>query len=309
MKINIRPAYIISALVILLFSCNKEVKNFNDIHFILEFDADQIRLDNFGNPSVVAAGNAAQTPGMNLMSVHYIEMIENEFIQFREGVILYTAPQTDAGGDEAIDFDEAQISGAGVDFVKINLERLPAGTYKYIRVSVAYQNYDVQYNVNAIPGFGDLPDQTGTLASFIGYNTYIHDLTVKNLTTTINANKLQGFWAFETLFTDALAPYNEIYTGQSPAGATTVVNPIDATSAVPEGSCVITGAFAEPLIIDGTETSELYIYLSFSINDSFEWIDINGNDKWDIDASVPENNEAVTDMGLRGLIPVWEWKE
>jgi len=296
-------------ILLLLFSCNKEVKNFNDIHFVLEFDKDQIRLDNLGNPAVIPAGNAAQTPLMNLMSLHYIELSENEFVPFKEGAVLYTAPQTSEGGDEAINFDEALVSGADVDFVKINLERLTPGTYKYARVSVAYQNYDIKYNINDIPIFGDLTDQTGTAASFLGFNTYIIDLTVKNLTTTINANKLQGFWAFESLFTDELEPYNAIYSGQAPAGATTVVNPLDATSPVPEGSCVITGAFAEPLIIDGTETSELFIYISFSVNNSFEWIDSNGNGDWDLDAIVPANNEAVVDMGLRGLIPSWEWKE
>lgn len=302
-------SYFLIGITILLFSCNKEVKNFNDIHFVLEFDEDQIRLDNLGNPSVIPAGNAAQTPLMNLMSVHYIELSENEFVPFKDGAVLYTAPQTSEGGDEAIDFDESQKSAAGADFVKINLERLTPGTYKYVRVSVAYQNYDIQYNINDVPFFGDLTDQTGTAASFLGFNTYIGDLTVKNLTTTINANKLQGFWAFESLFTDDLEPYNAIYTGQAPEGATTVVNPLDATSPVPEGSCVITGAFAEPLIIDGSETSELFIYLSFSINNSFEWIDPNANGKWDLDASVPANNEAVVDMGLRGLLPSWEWKD
>jgi len=296
-------------ILLILFSCNKEVKNFNDIHFVLEFDEAQIRLDNLGNPSVIPAGNAAQTPLMNLMSVHYIELSENEFVPFKEGAVLYTAPQTSEGGDEAIDFDEAQVSGAGVDFVKINLERLAPGTYNYVRVSVAYQNYDIKYNINDIPFFGDLTDQTGTAASFLGFNTFISALTVKNLTTTINANKLQGFWAFESLFTEDLEPYNAIYSGQAPAGATTVVNPLDATSPVPEGSCVITGAFAEPLIIDGTETLELFIYLFFSINNSFEWIDTNGNGDWDLDAIVTANNEAVVDMGLRGLIPIWEWKE
>ena len=105
-----------------------------------------------------------------------------------------------------------------------------------------------------------------------------------------------------------MADYNAIYTGQSPAGATTVVNPIDATSPVPAGSCVITGAFSEPLIINGDETGELYISLSFSNNQSFEWVDTNGNGQWDIDATNPENTESVTDMGLRGMIPSWEWK-
>ena len=284
------------------------MRAFHDVHFVFQFEETQERLDNFGNPSAIPLGNAVQTPKMNLLSIHYIELTQDEFVPFKEGSILYTAVETFDGGENAIDFDSSHTTGEGVDFITVNLERLTPGTYNYIRASVAFQNYDIQYNVNNIPGFGNLEDQLGTVASFIGFKTYIRDLTVKNLTTTINENKLQGFWAFETLFTDALAPFNAIYTGQAPEGSTTVVNPIDATSPIPEGSCVITGKFVDPLVITGDETGELFITLSFSTNQSFEWIDPNANLKWDIDASVPENNEQVVDMGLRGLIPTWEWK-
>lgn len=302
-------AYTGTLIVMLTLSaCNKDVRTFNDIHFSFEFDATQERLDNLGNPSTVPAGHATQTPDFKLMSVHYIELSQDQFTPFKEGTVLYLARETDEGGEGAIDFDSSLVAGAGSDFLKINLERLVPGTYEYVRVSVAYQQYTINYNVNNIPIIGNLPDQSGTVASFIGYRTYIRDLNIENLTTPIYANKPQGFWGFETLFTGDLADYNAIYTGQSPAGATTVVNPIDATSPVPAGSCVITGRFAEPLVINGDETGELYITFSFSINESFEWVDTNGNGAWDIDASNAENTEQVTDMGLRGLIPNWEWK-
>ncbi|MFI5170817.1 MAG: hypothetical protein ACHQFW_00415 [Chitinophagales bacterium] len=309
MKINIVSGLLIFLFTAILISCNKDKTAFNDIHFVFQFEEGQERLDNFGDPSVIPAGNAAQTPLMNLLSVHYIEMTQNEFIPFKEGAILYSSVETSDGGENAIDFDSSHVSGEGVDFIKIRLDRLPAGTYNYVRASVAFQNFDVQYNVNNIPGFGNLSGQSGTLASFIGYRTYIRDLTIKNLTTTINENKVQGFWGFETLFTDALAPYNAIYTGQAPAGSTTVVNPLDATSPIPAGSCVITGKFVDPLVITGDETSELFITMSFSINQSFEWTDLNANGEWDIDATTPANNEPVVDMGLRGMIPLWEWKD
>lgn len=294
--------------ITLTTSCKKDVKSFNDIHFSFQFDASQIRLDNVGEPSVIPAGNAAQTPVMNLLSVHYIELSQTENTLFKEGIVLYYATETETGGETAIDFDSSNVSPENVDFVKINLDRLPPGTYNYIRASVAYQNYDIQYNVLNIPGYGNLYDQTGTVASFIGYRTYISDLTVSALTIPIFANKEQGFWGFETHFTDILDPYNTIVTGQAPAGATTVVNPIAGTSPVPPGSCVITGKFDEPLIITGDETSELYIYMSFSINQSFEWIDTNTNGKWDVDATNNDLTEVIVDMGLRGMSPSWEWK-
>lgn len=290
-------------------SCNKDVRTFNDIHFSFAFDAEQERLDNLGNPSTIPAGHATQTPDFELLSVHYIEISADEFTAFKDGSVLYLAKETDEGGDGAIDFDSSIVSTANTDFLQINLQRLQPGTYKYIRVSVAYQQYSINYDINNVPFLGDLVDQTGTVASFIGYRTYIRDLTIDQLTTSIFANKTQGFWGFETQFTADLAVYNAIYTGQSPAGSTTVVNPIDATSPVPAGSCVITGAFAEPLVITGDETAELFINLSFSVKESFEWVDENMNGKWDIDAAIPLNTEQVTDMGLRGLIPTWEWKE
>ena len=45
--------------------------------------------------------------------------------------------------------------------------------------------------------------------------------------------------------------------------------------------------------------------MNLSINKSFEWIDVNGNGKWDVDVNSGEN---VVDMGLRGLIPTWQKK-
>lgn len=292
----------------LFISCNKDVKTFNEMNFSFQFDPAQIRLDNFGAPADIPAGNAAQTPVMNLLSVHYIELSQTENTLFNEGEVLYYAPETETGGETAIDFDASDVAAEGEQFLVLDLDRIKPGTYNYIRASVAYQNYDIQYNVLNIPGYGDLYDQTGTVASFIGFRTYIRDLTVSELTIPIYANKLQGFWGFETHFTGPLAAYNAIYTGQAPEGATTVVNPIAATSPVPAGSCVITGKFDEPLIITGDETTDLYIYMSFSINESFEWIDSNANGKWDVDATNSDLTEVIVDMGLRGMAPTWEWK-
>lgn len=304
-KIN---AVFIIGCVTLFISCNKDVKTFNEMNFSFQFDPTQIRLDNFGAPSEIPPGNAAQTPIMNLLSVHYIELSQNENTLFNEGEVLYYAPETEIGGETAIDFDASDIVGEGEQFLILDLERIKPGTYNYIRASVAYQNYDIVYNVLNIPGYGDLYDQTGTVASFIGFRTYIRDLTVSDLTIPIYANKLQGFWGFETHFTGPLSAYNAIYTGQSPEGATTVVNPIAATSPVPAGSCVITGKFDVPLVITGDETTDLYIYMSFSINESFEWIDTNANGKWDVDATNSDLTEVIVDMGLRGMAPTWEWK-
>ena len=108
----------------------------------------------------------------------------------------------------------------------------------------------------------------------------------------INANRAQGYWAFGLNG----QPYSS--SGQAPAGATTVPNPISTTSPIPAGSCVVTGRFANNLVITGTETNDVTITLSLSINNSFEWHEVNADGKYE-----PAAGENVVDMGLRGLIP------
>jgi hypothetical protein len=122
---------------------------------------------------------------------------------------------------------------------------------------------------------------------------YITSFLVKNQSVAVNANKSQGYWAFESIA--------GVQTGQSPSGSTTVPNPLASTSPIPAGSCVVTGQFANPFSITGNEKNDITVIMSLSINKSFEWKDLNGNGKWDVD---PGSGEDVVDMGLRGLIPI-----
>ena len=135
-------------------------------------------------------------------------------------------------------------------------------------------------------------DYTGTLASFVGFKTYINSFNIGNNIFEINANRAQGYWAFGLNG----QPYSS--SGQAAAGATTVPNPIASTSPIPAGSCVVTGKFANNLVITGTETNDVTITLSLSINNSFEWHEVNADGKYE-----PAAGENVVDMGLRGLIP------
>ena len=64
------------------------------------------------------------------------------------------------------------------------------------------------------------------------------------------------------------------------------------------GSCVVTGQFASPLIISGTENTDITVIVSLSTNKSFEWIDTNSNGLYE-----PLLGEQVADMGIRGMIP------
>jgi hypothetical protein len=65
---------------------------------------------------------------------------------------------------------------------------------------------------------------------------------------------------------------------------------------------VVTGAFQAPLTITGNETADVVITVSLSTNKSFEWVDANGNQRFDVETG----NETVVDMGIRGMLPIVE---
>ena len=259
---------------------NVETKN---LIIKFKFDATQQRLNNLGQPATIPAGNAAQSPIFSKMSANYIEFAPNATTLLGEGEIVYRGSETTQGGNLEIDFQAAQFAGNDEVFVTIPLDEVALGTYNWVRVSLAYQEGSINFLQNG-------NDITGTLASFVGYNSYVTNFDVNGNTFSINENKLQGFWAFEALgFTTQ---------GQAPAGATTVPNPLFDSSPVPQGSCVVTGQFQNEFTITGEETEDVVVTLSFSVNNSFEWTEINADGKYE-----PSIGEQPVDMGLRGLIP------
>lgn len=276
------------AAIISISSCSSDSTSEPMLIIKFKFDPTQARLNNLGQPSNVASGNAAQTPIFNNISAHYVEMAPNATTQLGQGAILYHAPETNDGGINAIDFDQSKIVAEGETFLKIPLREVAAGSYEWMRVSLSYQNY--QISVHAANG----NDYAGTLASFVGFNTYISTFNIGNNIFPINANRAQGYWAFG--LNDQ--PYSS--SGQAQAGATTVPNPIAATSPIPSGSCVVTGKFPNNLVITGNESNDVVVTLSLSINKSFEWQEVIADGKFE-----PAAGEKVFDMGLRGLIPTY----
>jgi hypothetical protein len=249
----------------------------------LKFDPTQERLGNLGQPVSVAPGNAAQSPSINKMSANYIEFAPSATTLLGEGEIIFEGDETTAGGGQAINFQNAVFAGDSETFLTIPLSDISEGNYEWVRVSLAYQEGAINLVVNG-------QEINGTLASFVGYNSYITSLDLNGSTINVNDNKTQGFWAFEALgFTTQ---------GQAPEGATTVPNPLFDSSPIPQGSCVVTGEFQNGLSISGDETQDITVTLSFSINNSFEWTEVNADDRYE-----PEAGEQVVDMGLRGLIP------
>ncbi|MBC7536457.1 MAG: hypothetical protein H7258_12265 [Ferruginibacter sp.] len=282
------------ALMLLVTSCKKSEDSSNGpkINFIFKFDSTQARLNNLGNPSGIPPGHAAQSPVFNTMSAHYIELAQDALTAIGSGVILYRAPETTTGGANAIDFDQSAFAGNNEAFLSVPIKSMAPGSYNWLRVSLAYQNYNIKYKYNGV-------NLSGTIASFIGFNTYIRNYKVKDSSISVNDDRLQGYWAFETSYLG----FGAVSSGQTPAGATTVPNPLQSTSPIPAGSCVVTGQFASPLTITGSETNDITIIVSLSTNKSFEWIDNDGNGTYDPVDAAGAPLDAVVDMGIRGLIP------
>lgn len=284
----------------LLHSCNEEddsddANSEPQLIFKLKFDPNQERLDGTGNVALLPDTHAAQSPSFNGMSAHYIELTPTAYTMPGEGFQVFKGATTSANGQvtvagnnlDPIDFSKAIVKNEGEVFYSIPLKDVAVGTYPYLRASVTYQNYDIVYKAAGINGL------TGTVSSFVGYGQYIGNHTIHNNSIAVNDNKLQGFWAVE----DHLSGLTQ--SGQAPPGATTVPNPLAGTSAIAEGSCLVTGVFASPFEVTGNETEDITIELSFSINNSFEWYDKNDDGIYE-----PEAGDQVVDMGLRGLKPI-----
>lgn len=266
--------------------------------FKFKFDSTQVRLNNLGQPTVVAtASNAAYSPVFNGMAAHYIELAANDNVAAGSGVKLYHATETTCGGTTAIVHCKSTVVKDGEIFFSTPITAAMAGTYKWLRVSLAYQNYNIKVKTTSA-GIID-----GTIASFVGYNTYVSKYKMKNAVMTPTTggvgNHLQGYWGFYTKV------FGVDYWSDGQAEQTTVVNP-NPNSPIPAGSCLVTGEFVSssaptvgaPLIITGTETSDIIITVSLSTNKSFEWKEITFDGYFQ-----PEIGEKPVDMGIRGMIP------
>jgi hypothetical protein len=223
------------AVLFIFYACgNEEQTPVAKLTFQFKFDSNQARLNNLGQPSAMPAGHAGQSPRFNAMSAHYIELAQEANTQLGKGAVVFKNDETTLGGTTAINFSKSTIARENEVFLSTSLKDIPPGTYKYLRVSLAYQNYDIDVLASGL-------NLSGTIASFVGYNTFITSHKVKTQTVNVNANRKQGYWAFESSF--------GVSEGQAPEGATTVPNLLATTSPIPAGSCVVTGKFATPFLL------------------------------------------------------------
>jgi hypothetical protein len=289
--------------VLTFCSCQKKPDPL--VNFRVKFDPLQERLNATGAPAGVSPGRAAQTPLINSIGVQQIELMTSNAVALGKGVLLLSTPQTTAGGETAIDFSQLKMAKDGEVFFSVPMSQLGVGRFEFVRVAVAYQNFDLLFNMLNVPFSGSFNDERGTFASFLGDNNYIAQYLVGTKSEKLNGNRRQGYWSFETKLPSAYSSNDRTYNGQVAENATTVVNPISQTSPIPSGSCVVTGRFDVPLSITGKEAQDMTVTLSFSTNRSFEWEEsIARNGKWDADRQAALTQpiiERVMDTGLRGL--------
>ncbi|MGB0177598.1 MAG: hypothetical protein ACPF9D_10560 [Owenweeksia sp.] len=292
---------------VFLFSCSKDDDAKSPepmLHITFIMDANAARLNNAGNPVTISAGNAAQNPDFEILGLHFIGLYPDKFTPYDQGVTVFSSPTTGKGGIAAIDFNNELFLTATDNKFSVPLSNMTPGSYEYFRSSIGFQKYNVVYNLkgassaitNWPSGLSDDIDIDGTVASFLGYNTYIDDYTIVNQTVKVNANKLQGYFGLESNGEIAGQQFNELTEGNAPQ--TTVPNPISSTSPVPPGSCVVTGKFPVALVIPENPAQDINVQVVISINQSFEWQDGNGNNKYE-----PLLGEQVVDMGTRGVFP------
>jgi hypothetical protein len=289
--------------VILIMGCGKEPERM--LHFVIKFDPLQERLGNNGLPASLKTGLAAQSPLLNSIGISAIELVQNDFTKNGQGVSVLTTPETTLGGEKALDYQQVKMGKEGEIIFSIPLKSIEVGTYNWIRTSVAFQNFDVQFNMLNVPFAGSFSDERGTLASFTAANSYITPYKVWAKTDTVKGNRKQGYWFFETKLNPAYKPYDKVFSGQSAEGTITSPNPLTQTAPTPTNTTILTGRFDTPLSISGSETADLTVTLSFSNNKSFEWEEtINRNGKWDFNLQPVIGQptvERIMDMGLRSL--------
>ena len=280
--------FLVLSFVGLLVFCTGCSKEQAEPMLVFKYTFDELgeRQDNFGNPASIPPNHAAQTPDFKALGVHSIELINSQPGLPTDQTIVYKGAEVSFNGQNGIDFEKELIVEEGEVLVRIPLSEITPGTYNYLRNSLGYQACNIDF-LYTDPTFGPM-DLNADIASFVGFKTYINDFDLGGENIVVNDIVNQGYWAFHLS-----SPVSITQTGNAPT--TTVPNPLDAVSPIPLGSCLVTGRFNSPLVITGEETTDIVVEVAVSINQSFEWEEINQDGKYE------PAIETVVDMGTRGL--------
>ncbi len=250
------------------------------------FEHDGARLGSTGAASEISAGFAGQPPSSITIYPRYYELGPNANTALGSGQVLYEAathngqPVTGTGATILNNLTGATHEEIAFSY---SLASIPANTYQYLRVGVAY--YEARVNLRHNTGLKNL-DMSGVIGAFTGTRVQATDISLNGTSVALNTNVAQGFWVYKG---DSLAKVD------GTANTVTAVNPIASTSAVPAGSDVITGAFTQPLVVS-THNADVTIIVLLSTNRSFEWVESTTDGYWQ--GSV---GETVQDFAFRGL--------
>ncbi len=140
------------SIILIVSSCSKQTATSPRLIFKYKLDSTQARLNNFGVDTPIIAGHWGQSPTFHKMGAHYIELSPSPYTPLGGGAVIYTTPATTAGGSTAIDFTQEAMGNDGDVFFSVPISSLASSiygtSYQYLRVSLAYQNYDVTFRVD-----------------------------------------------------------------------------------------------------------------------------------------------------------------
>ena len=88
---------------------------------------------------------------------------------------------------------------------------------------------------------------TRRLLQLCGFHAIHKDFEIDGKVVEVKENKKQGFWAFNSIA--------GLQTGQT-IRILQLPNPLSTTSPIPPGSCVVTGNFNTPEVIQGDESED-----------------------------------------------------
>ena len=127
--------------------------------------------------------------------------------------------------------------------------------------------------------YGEFP---GTVASFIGFDSYIQSYKIKTKEVVLNANRKQGYWGFETTVSAGGFTMEDTLYGAGTSRCHNCTEPdLFHISHTTRFVCCYRCFLPGKLTITGNETKDIVVQVALSTNKSFEWIDRIADGKWE----------------------------
>ena len=333
--------FVIALTALAFVSCTKGT---NERYLILKvkFDPTSAPLNDSGFLYATPVGNGALTPTYNSMAPAYIELAPDlgtpdSTVPYKSDfkyTLFSSENATDNFGHSGVRYTSLQITKDGEAMVSIPLNTITPGTYRFLRLAVAYQNFDILYKLDSTvsnlyhngtlyPSASFYGMYHASISAFSDSTFFDNGFTVSNYTVNNmppKTVKKSGFYGFETqLGTNSFYYPLEKTSTLQVADSVASVNTIYAKVKTPKNASVFTAPFytinfknytqdtiMTPLVITGGETESIIIDCTMITKNSFEWKNDNGNGVWDAYSNKPgAKNEGVYNFGFRGMKPFY----